>query len=112
MNHREPAIRFLTHPARENYTHAFRTSATIFRTIVFLFLGFVVQNLQAQNASALIRFDESTRVFRIDAADTTYVLGVNENQQVQTLYWAGIFLKAITLPRPSPCLPPRRSIRR
>jgi len=87
MNHREPAIRFLTHPARENYTHAFRTSATIFRTIVFLFLGFVVQNLQAQNASALIRFDESTRVFRIDAADTTYVLGVNENQQVQTLYW-------------------------
>ena len=87
MNHRETAIRFLTHPARENYTHAFRTSATIFRTIVFLFLGFVVQNLQAQNASALIRFDESTRVFRIDAADTTYVLGVNENQQVQTLYW-------------------------
>ena len=87
MNHREPAIRFLTHPARQNYTHAFRTSATIFRTIVFLFLGFVVQNLQAQNASALIRFDESTRVFRIDAADTTYVLGVNENQQVQTLYW-------------------------
>src|ERR1700733_4633752 len=87
MNHREPAIRLLTHPARENYTHAFRTSATIFRTIVFLFLGFVVENLQAQNASALIRFDESTRVFRIDAADTTYVLGVNENQQVQTLYW-------------------------
>src|SRR3984893_4446416 len=87
MNHREPAIRFLTHPARENYTDAFRTSAPIFATIIFLFLGFVVQNLQAQNASALIRFDESTRVFRIDAADTTYVLGVNEHQQVQTLYW-------------------------
>jgi alpha-galactosidase len=34
-----------------------------------------------------IHFDDQTRVFRIDAADMSYVLGTNENKQVQTLYW-------------------------
>jgi len=29
-------------------------------------------------------FDAQTRVFRIDAADMSYVLGINENKQVQT----------------------------
>ncbi|WP_158909869.1 alpha-galactosidase [Granulicella sp. L56] len=36
---------------------------------------------------ATIRFDAATHIFRIDAADTSYVLGINENQQVQSLYW-------------------------
>src|SRR5580692_8889089 len=74
MKHIETAIRFLKRPA-------------ILSALAFLFLGFMVQNLHAQNSSPMIRFDDNTRVFRIDAADTTYVLGVNENQQVQTLYW-------------------------
>jgi alpha-galactosidase len=38
-------------------------------------------------ATAHIGFDASTHSFRIDAADTTYILGINEHQQVQTLYW-------------------------
>src|SRR5277367_192662 len=74
MNYKTTAIRFLKSPA-------------ILRALAFLILSLIDQNLYAQNASALIRFDENTRVFRIDAADTTYVLGVNENQQIQTLYW-------------------------
>jgi alpha-galactosidase len=41
----------------------------------------------AQPALAAIRFDATTNVFRIDAAQSTYVLGINENGQVQTLYW-------------------------
>ena len=41
----------------------------------------------AQPDSAAIHYDEATHVFRIDAADTTYVLGVNEKGQVQSLYW-------------------------
>jgi alpha-galactosidase len=43
--------------------------------------------LRAQHSTAAIRYDASTRVFRMDAADTTYMLGVNENGEVQTLYW-------------------------
>src|ERR1039458_2080050 len=34
-----------------------------------------------------VTYDASSRVFRMDAADVTYVLGVNEVEQVQTLYW-------------------------
>ncbi|WP_158749240.1 alpha-galactosidase [Acidobacterium sp. S8] len=51
---------------------------------------FAVCSLQiagAQSSPVHIRFDADSRVFRIDAANTTYVLGINENQQVQTLYW-------------------------
>jgi alpha-galactosidase len=40
---------------------------------------------QANGAS--IVFDKQTQVFRIGAADMSYVLGVNEKKQVQTLYW-------------------------
>jgi alpha-galactosidase len=42
----------------------------------------------AQPNMASIHFDDQTRVFRIDAADMSYVLGINENKQVQTLYFA------------------------
>ena len=34
-----------------------------------------------------IHFDEASKTFRIDAADTTYVLGINAEKQVQALYW-------------------------
>jgi alpha-galactosidase len=36
---------------------------------------------------ASIAFNSQTRVFRIDAAEMSYVLGINEKKQVQTLYW-------------------------
>ena len=42
---------------------------------------------RAQSAPTPVQFDAATKVFRIDAAQSTYVLGVNENGQVQTLYW-------------------------
>lgn len=60
----------------------------LFRALaVLLLLGTFLSNASAQSNSAVIRFDESTKVFRIDTSRTTYVLGVNENQQVQSLYW-------------------------
>lgn len=34
-----------------------------------------------------VTYDASSRVFRMDAAGVTYVLGVNEQEQIQTLYW-------------------------
>src|ERR1017187_9929719 len=49
----------------------------------FVFPGFA----GAQSKNASIRFDKETQVFRIDAADMSYVLGINEKKQVQTLYW-------------------------
>ena len=36
---------------------------------------------------AQIRYDDAARIFRMDAADVSYVLGVNENGELQTLYW-------------------------
>jgi alpha-galactosidase len=43
--------------------------------------------LYAQQPGTSIRFDEASKVFHIDAADMSYVLGINENQEVQALYW-------------------------
>ena len=37
--------------------------------------------------AARIQFDNATRVFRLDAAATTYAFGVNQQQELQTLYW-------------------------
>ncbi len=38
-------------------------------------------------AGAPVRFDASSQTFRIDAAGMTYVLGINEQKEVQALYW-------------------------
>ena len=43
--------------------------------------------INAQSKSTSIRFDQQTQVFHIDAADMSYVLGINEKKQLQTLYW-------------------------
>jgi alpha-galactosidase len=53
---------------------------------LLVFLGMQAAAASAETG-ATIRFDPATRVFRIDAADTSYVLGINENEQVQSLYW-------------------------
>jgi alpha-galactosidase len=42
---------------------------------------------QPAAAAPSIQYDTTTRVFRLDAADTTYVFGINNHQQVQALYW-------------------------
>ncbi|QYC10652.1 alpha-galactosidase [Brevundimonas nasdae] len=40
-------------------------------------------------ASAFARYDSSTKVFRLDGGETTYAFGVNNQGQVQALYWGG-----------------------
>src|SRR5258708_19878182 len=42
---------------------------------------------EAQTATAKIDYNSSTRVFRIEAADVSYLFGVNEHEELQTLYW-------------------------
>ena len=49
-------------------------------------LLFTSRGMAAQ-AKVAIHYDEATHVFRMDAADMTYVLGVNNAGEVQTLYW-------------------------
>ena len=41
----------------------------------------------AQSTHAPIRFDAQTQVFRIESADESYIFGINEKKQIQTLYW-------------------------
>jgi len=40
----------------------------------------------AQTNAAQIRYDDAAHTFRLDAADVSYVLGVNESGELQTLY--------------------------
>jgi alpha-galactosidase len=68
-------------------------SACGFRTLQAALLGIALLSLiaprlvQAQSDKVSIRFNQQPQVFRIDAADMSYVLGINEKKQVQTLYW-------------------------
>ena len=64
-----------------------RRIAQICAFTLLVFLGLKTATARAETGAATIRFDVATRVFRIDAADTSYVFGVNENQQLQSLYW-------------------------
>lgn len=43
--------------------------------------------LGAQDGPAAVRFDQETKVFHLDAAGISYVMGVNERGALQTLYW-------------------------
>lgn len=40
-----------------------------------------------EDSPSLIRYNAQTHVFRIDAAGITYLFGVNENGEIQSLYW-------------------------
>jgi alpha-galactosidase len=44
-------------------------------------------SLRAQTQAASIDFDATTQVFRMDAAKVSYVLGLNEAGELQTLSW-------------------------
>ncbi len=56
--------------------------------LLLLLAGVLGQTaLRAQAPRVSIQFDKVTKVFRIDAADTTYVTGVNEMGGLQSLYW-------------------------
>jgi alpha-galactosidase len=42
---------------------------------------------QGQTNETLIHFNGVTQVFRIDAADMSYVFGIDEKKQLQAIYW-------------------------
>jgi alpha-galactosidase len=49
--------------------------------------AFPVLGQSPERPSEPIRYDTAARMFRIDAADISYALGVNEKGEPQTLYW-------------------------
>jgi alpha-galactosidase len=59
--------------------------------ILYVALSGIVaaQPMRAQSAAGSIQFNPQTKVFRIEGGDVSYVLGINEKKQVQSLYWGG-----------------------
>src|SRR5690606_16578379 len=52
-----------------------------------LLLACALMGVAAVAQAQTIRYDAATRVFRIDTDAVSYAFGVNENDQLQTLYW-------------------------
>lgn len=57
------------------------------RIVSQLLLALIAHGAIAQTPAARIGYDAATRVFRIDTTATSYIFGVNESAQMQTLYW-------------------------
>ncbi len=53
---------------------------------------------QSAGQAQMIHYDAATKVFRLDGADVSYVLGINEQSEVQTLYWGKRLADSDTLP--------------
>ena len=49
-------------------------------------------------AAGAIRFDAQSRVFRIDAGGMTYAFGINDQNELQTVFWGGRLKDADKLP--------------
>jgi alpha-galactosidase len=54
---------------------------------MLLAAGTAVPSAVIAQMKASVAFDSATKIFRLDGAETSYVLGINENGQVQSLYW-------------------------
>jgi alpha-galactosidase len=84
------SARRISRPARAGEYRLLRYPAAAFLAATLLpARATVAQSGVPLNAQQRIHHNSRTRVFRIDAAHTTYVFGINERQAVQTLYWGG-----------------------
>jgi alpha-galactosidase len=53
-------------------------------------------------AQAAVRFDQGTKVFRLDGGGVSYVFGVNARGELQQLYWGGRLGAADSFPQAGP----------
>jgi alpha-galactosidase len=65
-----------------------RLQTRVVRAVLLAGIGIQACALLAQGSSD-IRFDESSKVFRIDAGGVTYAFGINERSELQPVYWGG-----------------------
>jgi alpha-galactosidase len=63
-----------------------RLQARLIWTTVFTSLTLCTLNVHAQDQGD-IRYDKSSKVFRIDAGGVTYVFGINNVDELQSVYW-------------------------
>lgn len=79
-------------------------SLSRFRDRIFLFTCLAVSPMlvHAQQNRALIRFDESAKVFRIDGGDVSYVFGINERNELQSVYWGARLAASDSFPQTHP----------
>jgi len=76
----------MTTPAHWPYFSGRRSHFTCCFALLWL-LVLAATGASAQTAKANIRYNATTRVFRIDTASTSYIMGVNEVDEIQNLYW-------------------------
>lgn len=55
--------------------------------LMVLVVAMMAGMAKAESNNAKVSYDATARVFRLDADRVSYVFGVNENDQLQTLYW-------------------------
>ena len=66
------------------------TSRTLVRSFcIAALLCCFVACISAAAQSNAIRYDQTARTFRIDAGNSTYIFGVNERGELQSIYWGG-----------------------
>jgi alpha-galactosidase len=88
----------LGHAVGAGLLRALKRSAVL---LYIVLIGSVVPlSALGQANAAWINFDNRTQVFRIDAADMSYVFGINEKKQLQTLYWGKRLSAADTFAMP------------
>ena len=91
--------RQISKPPRRN---AHRIALTLTCSICLAGAASSAHSQAAEAATAPIRYDETAHTFRMDGAGVSYVFGVNQNGQLQSLYWG----KRL---RPADPTPPARS---
>jgi alpha-galactosidase len=62
--------------------------------------GFMSASTLIAQGSSDIHFDESSKVFRIDAGDVTYAFGINNGNALQPVYWGEKISSADKFPAP------------
>ena len=62
-----------------------RIARILFSALLLSCGGF--SSAQAPQAQGGIRYDAPTHTFRLDGADVSYVFGVNQNGELQSIYW-------------------------
>ncbi len=72
-----------------------------FRSLIFILFGVLATSaFCAGQPGRAVRFFQQNRVFRIDAGEATYAFGVNEKNELQSIYWGGRLRDDDTIPSP------------
>lgn len=69
-----------------------------------LIVVFCLEQTSSAQAANPVSFDAQNHVFRIDTADMTYAFGINENAELQTIYWGNRLSANDPLPSPKASL--------